>query len=110
MTTELNIWPWEAWDAYKSVFREAKQNSPKLASTLLQPKSATPGCGRLLAFGSRPPFAAEYIVVRKSPDELRGELALRLLDWYVGFHEEPLAKTPADWLSLELGRKVVEVV
>lgn len=109
MTTELNIWPWAAWDEYKTIFRDAKQGSHRLASVLLQPKPAAPGCGRLIAFGGRPPFAAEYIVVRKKPDELAGPLALRLLEWYVGLHEEPLATTVAGWLSLTLGRKVVEV-
>lgn len=109
MTTELNIWPWEAWETYKSVFREAKQGSPRLASTLLQPKPAKPGCGRLLAFGGNPPFAGEYLVIRKRPEDLEKDVVLHILMWYVGLEGEPRETTMADWLSLTLGRKAVEV-
>lgn len=105
----LNIYPWGMWEQYRDIFRKAKQGSTRLVDVVLQPVEAKPGCGRLVAFGERPPFAAEYIVVRKKPGEFDLALAERLLDWYVGNHKEPLATSVAGWLSITLGREVVEV-
>lgn len=109
MTTNLFVYPFDRWPEYRDAFRDAKQTDPRLASVKLLPVRAHSGCGRVLALGKVPPFASEFVVVRKKPGDLPGEVVAHLLRWYIGLDDEPRASSVADWLSLALGRKVVEV-
>ena len=109
MTTDLYIYPFSAWDEYRDVFRRAKQGDTSLVSVQLMPKAGFPGCGRVLAFGCPPPFAADSLVIRKKPEDLPNGVVVHLLRWYVGLDVEPREMTVADWLSMTLGRKAVEV-
>src|SRR5690606_25862307 len=89
MTNPLYVSSLDAWRPYSRVFRRAKQSDPRLARIQLQPTEAPAGCQRLLAFGDHPDFAAEYALVRKSPEELdRSGLAVVLLRWYCGVQKD----------------------
>lgn len=111
MTNPLYVSSLDAWRPYSRVFRRAKQSDPRLARIQLQPTEAPAGCQRLLAFGDHPDFAAEYALVRKSPEELdRSGLAVVLLRWYCGVQKDSRVFTHEQWLSRVLGVAVKEVV
>lgn len=110
MTDTLYVSSLDAWRLYSQVFRRAKQSDPQLARIQLQPTEASPGCGKLIAFGDQPDFVAEYALVRKSPEELdRSNLAVVLLRWYCGIQNDSRVFTHGQWLGRVLGVAVKEV-
>jgi len=110
MSSPLYVSSLDAWRPYSQVFRRAKQSDPQLARIQLQPTEASPGCGKLVAFGDHPDFCAEYALVRKSPEELdRSNLAVVLLRWYCGVVDDNRVFGYEQWLSRTLGTNVKEV-
>ena len=109
MTTPTELFIVGPWDQYRDLFRRAKQQSPTLASVLLVPTPAFPGCGRALAFGDHPQFACYYILIRREPEKLLQKDAEAILGWYLGLRQEPRAVTTAQWLSKIFDREVREV-
>lgn len=110
MTTLTELYVSGDWTAYRDLFRRAKQQSPALGSLQLQPTPAHPGCGRALAFGDHPPFACEYILVRREPGKLLQKDCVAILEWYLGLRQEPRAVTMAQWFTRVFDREVREIV
>lgn len=109
MTMPTDLYFVGPWDRYRDLFRRAKQQSPELASIQLQPTTAFPGCGRTLAFGDHPPFACEYILIRREPEKLLQKDCVDILEWYLQRRQEPRAITMSGWLSKIFNREVREV-
>lgn len=109
MTMPTDLYFVGPWDRYRDLFRRAKQQSPELASIQLQPTPGFAGCGRVLAFGDHPPFACDYILIRREPEKLLQTDCVAVLEWYLQKRQEPRAVTMAGWLSRTMGREVVEI-
>lgn len=109
MTTPTDLYFVGPWDRYRDIFRRAKQQTPELASITLMPTPGFPGCGRVLAFGDHPPFACEYILIRREPGKLLQSDAVGILGWYLGFRKEPRAVDMAGWFTRVFEREVREI-
>lgn len=101
----LYIYPWESWPEQRERARRAKEELG--LDEMIQPTPAGPGTpgisGRVLAFGSMPPFACDYALVRSDAGMKDA------LSWACGLTEDRRAATIATWLTNVMGGKVEEL-
>lgn len=106
MTTDvqfLNIYTKGDRDSELAAIREAKQQLN--LNVQVKPVIATPGFGRVLAIGERPPFICDHALVK---DVNNIESLKAALKWCITGEHDDRVTTMEKWLSRLFNGKVVE--
>lgn len=104
MTKVLPIYPSVPTGAILTALKDAKDSLD--VDYLVQPVKAVPGSpGRILALGKKPHFVCDYALVEKPTKE-----SIRnALEWVLGDHDDPRARTVVQVLEEIFGSGVQEI-
>lgn len=100
----LKLYVYNATPARLKAVRAAKAQMD--LDVLFTVEDAVPGCGKCLAWDTKPPFICEYGLLT---DSTTSENMAAAIYSYIGVDISPRWKTYAGWLSAVMGGTVVEL-